>query len=457
MAKKVKTVYFCNNCGNESPKWLGKCPACGEWNTFVEEKVTTNTKSGKSSRTEEKVKPVKLSEIENGNEIRIPLPSKELNRVLGGGLVAGSLTLLGGEPGIGKSTLLLQNILSMRSKKILYISGEESGPQIKMRADRLSKAPNDTFILCETDLDNIFNQIENIKPDLIIVDSIQTIHSPAIESVAGSVSQVRECAAEFLKFAKQSGIPVILVGHINKDGAIAGPKVLEHIVDTVLQFEGDRQYLFRILRSIKNRFGSTSEIGIYEMVEKGLREVANPSNILISDSTDKSMSGIGIGVTTEGIRPFLVEVQALVSNSAYATPQRSVTGFDQRRLNMLLAVLEKRAKLRFAQKDVFLNITGGLKIIDPALDLAVMAAIMSSYFDIPIPTDMAFIGEVGLSGEVRTVTRIETRISEAAKMGFSKIIIPKGNLKGVTLKNESQVVEISKIEQCFKIIHSIKG
>lgn len=457
MAKKVKTVYFCNNCGNESPKWLGKCPACGEWNTFVEEKVTTNTKSGKSSRTEEKVKPVKLSEIENGNEIRIPLPSKELNRVLGGGLVAGSLTLLGGEPGIGKSTLLLQNILSMRSKKILYISGEESGPQIKMRADRLSKAPNDTFILCETDLDNIFNQIENIKPDLIIVDSIQTIHSPAIESVAGSVSQVRECAAEFLKFAKQSGIPVILVGHINKDGAIAGPKVLEHIVDTVLQFEGDRQYLFRILRSIKNRFGSTSEIGIYEMVEKGLREVANPSNILISDSTDKSMSGIGIGVTTEGIRPFLVEVQALLSNSAYATPQRSVTGFDQRRLNMLLAVLEKRAKLRFAQKDVFLNITGGLKIIDPALDLAVMAAIMSSYFDIPIPTDMAFIGEVGLSGEVRTVTRIETRISEAAKMGFSKIIIPKGNLKGITLKNESQVVEISKIEQCFKIIHSIKG
>ena len=452
MATKTKTVFFCNNCGHESPKWLGKCPGCGEWNTFVEEKVVTG-KGGKSkSKTAETSKPVKLSDIEEGKETRIKMPSGELNRVLGGGLVTGSLVLLGGEPGVGKSTLLLQNILSMRNRKILYISGEESASQLKMRADRLGKISEDTFILCETDLDNIFAQIENIKPDILVVDSVQTVASPALESAAGSVSQVRECAAALLRYAKTSNVPVILVGHINKDGAIAGPKVLEHIVDTVLQFEGDSKYLFRILRSIKNRFGSTSEIGIYEMVQKGLKEVSNPSQVLLSDSFEEDMSGVAIGVTTEGVRPFLVEIQALVSSAAYGTPQRSVTGFDKRRLNMLLAVLEKRAKFRLAQKDVFLNIAGGLKLTDPALDLAVAAAVMSSNFDLPIPRDTSFIGEIGLSGEVRPVTRIENRIAEASKMGMSRIFVPKGNLKGITTKFDSEVIEVGRVEACFRLM-----
>lgn len=447
---KTKSVFFCSNCGHESPKWLGKCPGCGEWNTFVEETVVTG-KGGKTrSRNEESVKPVKLSEIEQGEEVRIKMPSSELNRVLGGGLVTGSLTLLGGEPGVGKSTLLLQNILSMRNRKILYVSGEESATQLKMRADRLGKISEDTFILCETDLDNIFVQIERVKPDLVVVDSVQTVSSPQLESAAGSVSQVRECAAALLRYAKKNNVPVILVGHINKDGAIAGPKVLEHIVDTVLQFEGDRQYLFRILRSIKNRFGSTSEIGIYEMVQKGLKEVTNPSQILMSDTYDEDMSGVAIGVTTEGVRPFLVEIQALVSSAAYGTPQRSVTGFDQRRLNMLLAVLEKRAKFRLGQKDVFLNIAGGLKITDPAIDLAVVAAVMSSNFDLPVPRDTSFIGEIGLSGEVRPVTRIEGRIAEAAKMGMKRVFIPRGNLKGITTKFASEIIEIGRVEDCFR-------
>lgn len=447
---KTKTVFFCNNCGHESPKWLGKCPGCGEWNTFVEETVVTGKGNKVKSRGEKSSLPVKLADIEQGEEVRIKMPSSEFNRVLGGGLVTGSLTLLGGEPGVGKSTLLLQNILSMRNRKILYVSGEESASQLKLRADRLGKISDDTYILCETDLDNIFVQIDNIKPDLVIVDSIQTVSSPSLESAAGSVSQVRECAAALLRYAKKNNTPVILVGHINKDGAIAGPKVLEHIVDTVLQFEGDRQYLFRILRSIKNRFGSTSEIGIYEMVQKGLREVTNPSQVLMSESFADDMSGIAIGVTTEGVRPFLVEVQALVSSAAYGTPQRSVTGFDQRRLNMLLAVLEKRAKFRLAQKDVFLNIAGGLKIMDPALDLAIVAAVMSSNFDLSISRDTVFIGEVGLSGEVRPVVRIENRISEAAKMGMAKIFIPKGNLKGLSVKTDSEIIEISRVEECFR-------
>lgn len=447
---KTKSVYFCKNCGHESPKWLGKCPGCGEWNTFIEESVVTGKGGKKNKSRKESAKPVKLSEIEQGDEVRIKMPSSEFNRVLGGGLVTGSLTLLGGEPGVGKSTLLLQNILSMRNRRILYISGEESAPQLKMRADRLGKISENTFILCETDLENIFVQIENIEPDLVIVDSVQTVSSPELESAAGSVSQVRECAAALLRYAKTNNVPVILVGHINKDGAIAGPKVLEHIVDTVLQFEGDRQYLFRILRSIKNRFGSTSEIGLYEMVQKGLKEVSNPSQILMSETYDEDMSGIAIGVTTEGVRPFLVEIQALVSSAAYGTPQRSVTGFDQRRLNMLLAVLEKRAKFRLGQKDVFLNIAGGLKITDPAIDLAVVAAVMSSNFDLAIPRDTAFIGEVGLSGEVRPVTRIENRISEASKMGMKRIFIPKGNLKGVSLNTESEIVEVSRVENCFR-------
>lgn len=447
---KQKTVFFCNNCGHESPKWLGKCPGCGEWNTFVEEKVVTGKGGKRTSKTADAARPVKLSEIKQGEETRIKMPSAEFNRVLGGGLVTGSLTLLGGEPGVGKSTLLLQNILSMRNRKILYVSGEESASQLKMRADRLGKISEDTFILCETDLDNIFVQIENIKPDLVIIDSVQTISTSSLESASGSVSQVRECAAALLRYAKSKNVPVILVGHINKDGAIAGPKVLEHIVDTVLQFEGDRQYLFRILRSIKNRFGSTSEIGIYEMVQKGLKEVSNPSQILMSDTFEEDMSGVAIGVTTEGVRPFLVEIQALVSSAAYGTPQRSVTGFDQRRLNMLLAVLEKRAKFRLAQKDVFLNIAGGLKITDPALDLSVVAAVMSSNFDIAITRDTAFIGEVGLSGEVRPVTRIENRIVEASKMGMQKVYIPKGNLKGITTKFSSAIIEVGRVEECFR-------
>lgn len=452
---KTKSVYFCKNCGHESPKWLGKCPGCGEWNTFVEETVVTGKGTQKARKRGEEAKPVKLNEIEQGEEVRIKMPSSEFNRVLGGGLVTGSLTLLGGEPGVGKSTLLLQNILSMRNRRILYVSGEESAVQLKMRADRLGKVSDDTYILCETDLDNILAQTEKIKPDLMIVDSIQTISSPSLESAAGSVTQVRESAATLLHYAKTNNVPVILVGHINKDGAIAGPKVLEHIVDTVLQFEGDRQYLFRILRSIKNRFGSTSEIGIYEMVQKGLKEVTNPSQIMMSESYDGDMSGVSIGVTTEGVRPFLVEIQALVSTAAYGTPQRSVTGFDQRRLNMLLAVLEKRAKFRLAQKDVFLNIAGGLKIADPAIDLAVTAAVMSSNFDIAIPKDTAFIGEIGLAGEVRPVTRIESRIAEASKMGMNRIFIPKGNLKGVKLSVDAELIETGRVESCFRKMSEI--
>ena len=449
---KTKSVYFCSDCGYESPKWLGKCPGCGEWNTFVEEKVSA--KPGKSARKGlvRSSTPVRLSEIEVKEEMRVKMPSSELNRVLGGGLVAGSLTLIGGEPGIGKSTLLLQNILSIRNRRILYVSGEESASQLKLRADRLGKISEDTFILCETNLDNIFTQIENVSPSLIVVDSIQTICSSEIESAAGSVSQVRECAASLLRYAKESGVPVILVGHINKDGAIAGPKVLEHIVDTVLQFEGDRQYLYRILRSIKNRFGSTNEIGIYEMAQKGLKEVKNPSEMLLSENRDEEMSGIAIGVTMEGIRPFMVEVQALVSSAAYGTPQRSVTGFDQRRLNMLLAVLEKRAKFKLSQKDVFLNIAGGLKVADPALDMAVVAAIMSSNFDISIERKWAFAGEVGLSGEIRTVTRIEQRVSEAQKLGFESILSPKGNLKGIKDTFNINIVEVGKVEEVFKNI-----
>ena len=353
-------------------------------------------------------------------------------------------------PGIGKSTLLLQNILSIRNRRILYVSGEESASQLRLRADRLGKVSDNTFILCETALDAIFTHIENVKPELLVVDSIQTICSADIESAAGSVSQVRECAASLLRYAKESGVPVILVGHINKDGAIAGPKVLEHIVDTVLQFEGDRQYLYRILRTIKNRFGSTSEIGIYEMVARGLREVRNPSEMLLSDNRDEEMSGIAIGVTIEGARPFLVEVQALVSSAAYGTPQRAVTGFDQRRLNMLLAVLEKRARFKLGQKDVFLNMAGGLKIVDPAIDLAVVAAVMSSNFDLTIPRHTAFVGEVGLSGEIRTVTRMEQRVAEAAKLGFETIYIPTGNLKGVKDRFPIRIVEVGKVTDMFR-------
>lgn len=445
---KIKTVYFCSNCGYDSPKWLGKCPSCGQWNTFVEEKAAVSS-SGKKTRgalLESHARPVRVSEIKALEEPRIHMPSEELNRVLGGGLTAGSLTLVGGEPGIGKSTLILQNILSVRSKTILYVSGEESAPQLKQRADRIGKIADNTFILCETDLDNIFTHIKSVKPQLVVVDSIQTICSSEIESAAGSVSQVRECAARLLRYAKESGVPVILIGHINKDGAIAGPKVLEHIVDTVLQFEGDRQYLYRILRPIKNRFGSTNEIGIYEMVQQGLREVKNPGEMLMQ-SDRRPMSGIALGITMEGARPFLIEVQALVSTAAYGTPQRSVTGFDQRRLNMLLAVLEKRVGFKLAAKDVFLNIAGGLRVSDPALDMAVVVAVLSSNFDITVPEGTAFAGEVGLSGEIRPATRMEQRVAEADKIGFKTIYVPKGSMKGLDGKFKLDVREVSRVDE----------
>lgn len=452
---KYKSVYFCNSCGYESPKWLGKCPACGEWNTMTEQKVAAKSSARKKgSLIESTSTPLHIDEIEAESQPRIKLPSGELNRVLGGGLVPGSLTLLGGEPGIGKSTLLLQNILSMRKRKVLYVSGEESATQLKLRADRIGRPGSNVHVLCETDLEQIFTHITNLNPDLVIIDSIQTMQSADVESAPGSVTQVRECAAALLRYAKQSGVPVMLVGHINKEGSIAGPKVLEHIVDTVLQFEGDRQYLYRIVRAIKNRFGSTSEIGIYEMVTQGLREVKNPSEILLSQNRDETMSGTSIGVTIEGVRPFLVEVQALVSTAAYGTPQRSVTGFDQRRLNMLLAVLEKRARFKLGQKDVFLNIAGGLKVSDPALDLAVVAAVMSSNFDIAVPGDCAFAGEVGLSGEIRAVTRIDQRVSEARKLGFRRIFVPRGSMKGQELPEDIEVRECRKVEDMLREIFS---
>lgn len=448
---KTKSVFFCSNCGNESPKWLGKCPACGEWNTYVEEKVSAKSSKEALLPTSSLTSvPVKLSDISQETEERIPMPSMELNRVLGGGLVPGSIILIGGEPGIGKSTLVLQNMLRIRSRKVLYVSGEESAKQLKLRADRLGADGGECYILCETSLQNIFKQINLCKPGILVVDSIQTIASEDLESSAGSVGQVRECAAALLKYAKESGVPVILIGHINKEGSIAGPKVLEHIVDAVVQFEGDRHYMYRLLRSIKNRFGSTSEIGIYEMTQVGLKEVASPSDLLLSEY-DEDLSGMAIGVTMDGARPFVIETQALVSTAAYGTAQRSVTGFDSKRMNMLLAVLEKRVGFKLAQKDVFLNIAGGLKVNDPALDLAVICAILSSNVDIAIPKGVCLTGEVGLSGEIRPTTRIEQRISEANKLGFKTIFVPKNNLKGIDTKRfKIKVIEVSKVEEVFR-------
>lgn len=452
MAKtKTKTAWFCSNCGNESPKWEGRCPSCGSWNTMVEERVAQTTPARRSS-TRTKSTPTKVSEIQAAEEHRIHMPSEELNRVLGGGLVAGSMVLVGGEPGIGKSTLVLQNILSIKSRRILYVSGEESVTQLKMRADRIGRQSDNCYIVTDTSLENIFEYIEQVSPEILIVDSIQTIASDAIESAAGSVSQVRECAASLLRYAKESGVPVLLIGHINKEGSIAGPKVLEHIVDAVLQFEGDRQYMYRILRSIKNRFGSTSELGIYEMCQRGLREVSNPSELLLSHS-DSDLSGVAIGVTVEGARPLLIEAQALVSTAAYGTPQRSVTGFDSKRMNMLLAVLEKRVGFKLAQKDVFLNIAGGLKVNDPALDLAVICAILSSNVDMAIPRGFCCAGEVGLSGEIRPVTRIEQRILEAQKLGMTDMLIASGNLKGFDRsKLTIKLHEVTKVEEAFRTL-----
>ena len=455
---KTKSVFFCSNCGAESPKWVGKCPACGEWNTFVEETVAAKPKKSQGYLPEggktHSITPVKISEVKSGEEQRIALPSRELNRGLGGGLVPGSIILIGGEPGIGKSTLVLQNVLRIRSRKVLYVSGEESAQQLKMRADRIcgGNIQCECYIVCETSLESIFAGIRESNPDMVIIDSIQTIATDSLESSAGSVGQVRECAAQLLKFAKETHTPVILIGHINKEGAIAGPKVLEHIVDAVIQFEGDRHYMYRILRAIKNRFGSTSEIGIYEMNQSGLREVSNPSEMLLSQ-TDEELSGTAIGVTLEGIRPFLIEAQALVSTAAYGTAQRSVTGFDYKRMNMLLAVLEKRVGFKLAQKDVFLNIAGGIKVNDPALDMAVIAAIISSNVDIPIKRRVCVTGEVGLSGEIRQVTRLEQRITEAEKLGFEHIVVPANNMKGIDpTKLRINIVEASKVEDVFRFL-----
>lgn len=458
MAKpKEKSVWFCTECGNDSPKWEGRCPVCGAWNSMVEEKVKSTRQGATKSplgRTPESV-PRKVSEIETVAEPRIHMPSEELNRVLGGGLVPGSMVLIGGEPGIGKSTLVLQNILAIKSRRMLYVSGEESAMQIKLRADRLGRMSDNCYVVTETSLESIFAHIEKVHPELLIVDSIQTIASDDIESSAGSVSQVRECAARLLRYAKQTGVPVMLIGHINKEGSLAGPKVLEHIVDAVLQFEGDRQYMYRILRAIKNRFGNTSELGIYEMCQRGLREVTNPSEMLVSQHDGQQLSGCAIGVTIEGARPFLIEAQALVSTAAYGTPQRSVTGFDSKRMNMLLAVLEKRVGFKLAQKDVFLNIAGGLKVADPALDLAVIAAILSSNVDMAIPAGVCLSGEVGLSGEIRPVTRMEQRVREAEKLGMRQILIPRGSLKGVDRsKFTIDVVEVTKVEEAFRHLFS---
>lgn len=452
---KVKTTFFCQNCGAQSPKWVGRCNACGEWNTFVEEVVEKAPPALWKSNAGGSVasRPNKLKEVAVGEEERYLLPDQELNRVLGGGLVPGSLILMGGEPGIGKSTLLLQMGLQAKGKSILYVSGEESQQQIKMRADRLKLNNDDFLILTETSLDTIFNHLKAIHPDIIIIDSIQTIFTSKIESSPGSVSQIRECAAELLRYAKESAVPVFLIGHITKDGAIAGPKILEHMVDTVLQFEGDRHHVYRILRAIKNRFGSTAEIGIYEMLGSGLREVSNPSEVLIAQR-EEALSGVAIAATMEGIRPMLVETQALVSSAVYGTPQRSSTGFDLRRLSMLLAVLEKRCGFRLGAKDVFLNIAGGIKVEDPAIDLAVICAVLSSNEDMAIPGKICFAAEVGLSGEIRPVTRIEQRISEAEKMGFEQIIVSKYNLKGLDKQRLKgiKVHAVSKVEEVFQIL-----
>lgn len=452
MAKtKEKSVWFCTACGADSPKWAGRCPACGEWNTMMEEKVRTGApRAGGGSRPA--AKPRAVNDIEAVEEPRIHMPSEELNRVLGGGLVKGSIVLIGGEPGIGKSTLVLQNLLSMRKRRILYVSGEESATQLKLRADRIGRGSDSLFIVSETSLENIFEAVEAVEPEILVVDSIQTVATDTLESSAGSVSQVKECAAALLRYAKDSGVPVILIGHINKEGTIAGPKVLEHIVDAVLQFEGDRQYMFRLLRAIKNRFGSTNELGIYEMVQRGLREVTNPSELLLGNN-DTSLSGVAVGVTLEGIRPFLIEIQALVSTAAYGTPQRSVTGFDAKRMNMLLAVLEKRVGFKLGAKDVFLNIAGGLRVSDPALDLGVIAAILSSNVDMNIERGWCLAGEVGLSGEVRPVIRIEQRIVEADKLGMTDIVVPQGNLKGFdTSKLAIRIHEVAKVADAFRLL-----
>jgi DNA repair protein RadA/Sms len=450
---KTKTVYICQSCGTQSPKWAGRCSSCGEWNTFVEEVVSKTLENAKPSKNlygEDVSMPQLINDVEVQQSFRIITKDAELNRVLGGGIVPGSLVLIGGEPGIGKSTLMLQLALSFENVKVLYVSGEESAQQISMRAKRVGSKNSACYIIAETATDRLLNQLKELRPSVVIIDSIQTLQTPLLESTPGSISQIRECAAELQRYAKETSTPVFLIGHITKDGNIAGPKVLEHIVDTVLQFEGDRNYNYRILRTSKNRFGSTSELGIYEMQQTGLREVSNPSELLLSNR-EELLSGIAIGATVEGLRPMLIETQALVSQAVYGTPQRSCTGFDVRRLHMLLAVLDKRLGFHFGAKDVFLNIAGGIKVEDPAIDLAVVSALLSSYEDSVVPANYCFAGEVGLSGEIRTVNRIEQRISEADKLGFEKIFVASFSVKGLSLaKYKIEVVKVNKVQEVFQ-------
>lgn len=451
---KIKTAFFCQSCGTQFAKWQGQCNACKEWNTIVEEVIQKEEKAAWKTETalvKKAAKPLKINEIDSTEEIRLDTTDGELNRVLGGGLVPGSLTLLGGEPGIGKSTLLLQISLKL-PYKTLYVSGEESQKQIKMRAERITPNGDNCYILTETKTQNIFRQIEETEPEIVIIDSIQTLHTDYIESSPGSISQIRECTAELIKYAKETNVPVILIGHITKDGNIAGPKILEHMVDTVLQFEGDRNHVYRILRSLKNRFGSTAELGIYEMQGSGLREVTNPSEILISHK-DEELSGTAIASTLEGMRPLMIEIQALVSTAVYGTPQRSTTGYNAKRLNMILAVLEKRAGFHLGSKDVFLNVTGGISVDDPAIDLAVVAAILSSNEDIPVGKNYCFAGEVGLSGEIRPVNRVEQRIQEAEKLGFATIFVSKYNK--IALKNT--LIEIKLVAKIEDVVGELFG
>ncbi len=455
---KTKSAFFCQSCGYESAKWLGKCPSCNQWNSFVEEVVVkgndklTSKENWDSYGDGKKLKTVSINDVSSAEEKRMVTTDTELNRVLGGGIVAGSIVLVAGEPGIGKSTLFLQNGLRLKNIRTLYISGEESDQQIKMRANRLGIDNEDFYLLTETDTKTIFQEIKKLKPELVIVDSIQTLQSPFIESSPGSISQIRECAAELQRYAKETNTPVFLIGHITKDGNIAGPKILEHMVDTVLQFEGDRHYAYRILRTIKNRFGSTAELGIYEMNSDGMRAVSNPSEILITQKED-ALSGIAIAATLEGMRPLLIETQALVTQSVYGTPQRTVSGFDLRRLQLLLAVLEKRGGFQFGMKDVFINIAGGLKVEDPSIDLGIVCALLSSYEDVPLPQHICFAGEVGLSGEIRAVNRIEQRIAEAEKLGFEKIIVSKYNAKSLSkLKTGIEVIALGKVEEVYRYL-----
>jgi DNA repair protein RadA/Sms len=451
---KSKTIFICQNCGAESAKWIGRCPSCKEWNTYHEEIIVpASTRQASYIASQEKRKPELLDNIRADEHNRHKSGISELDRILGGGMVSGSLILLGGEPGVGKSTLALQLALSLKTKKILYVSGEESEEQISLRAKRMQNSNSQCYILSETDLESILSHSNNINPGLLIIDSIQTISTAMLESSAGSVTQVRECAAQLLKYAKITGIPVVLIGHITKDGSLAGPKVLEHIVDVVLYFEGDNNYVYRILRPVKNRFGSTSELGIFEMLETGLKEIANPSGMFINQH-DEALSGVSIAATVDGVRPFLIETQALVSSAVYGTPQRSSTGFDIRRLNMLLAVLEKRAGFRLGIKDVFLNIAGGLKVNDPAIDLAIVSSILSSNLDIPVGCDICFSGETGLSGEIRPVSRIEQRISEASKMGFRKIYISSYQKNIPSEREDIELIRVGKIENLVRSLFS---